>query len=48
MTKEDLEPDFSNYDDLFDLYNIARNTSTMGDKLRKLSPSKQKILLTTK
>ena len=48
MTKEDLEPDFSNYDDLFDLYNIARNTSTMGDKLRKLSPSKQKRLLTTK
>ena len=48
MTKEDLEPDFNNYDDLFQLYNIARHERGQGNDLRKLSPSKQKSFLTTK
>ena len=48
MAEEDLEPDFNNYDDLFQLYNIARHERGQGNDLRKLSPSKQKSFLTTK
>lgn len=48
MTEEDLEPDFNKYDDLFQLYNIARHERGQGNDLRKLSPSKQKSFLTTK
>ena len=48
LKDEDLEPDFNNYDELFDLYNIARTERGQGDTLRNLTPSKTKKLLTTK
>ena len=47
LDDKDLEPDFNNYNDLFDLYNIARTEKSQGT-LRSLTPSKQKKLLTTK
>lgn len=48
LSDEDLEPDFNNYDELFQLYNIARTERKQGETLRNLTPSKQKKLLTTK
>ena len=47
LDDKDLEPDFNNYNDLFDLYQIARTEKRQGT-LRSLTPSKQKKLLTTK
>lgn len=48
LSDEDLEPDFNNYDELFQLYNIARTERKQGETLRNLIPSKTKKLLTTK